>query len=206
MNQDDSWASEQIGINHVEAETDPDNKASQRVLEKMELWDVYNIDKIKTGKTMVRGSEFQKGDYHLVVHACIFNAKGEMLIQQRQPFKEGWPNMWDITVGGSATQGDTSQTAIERELFEEIGLEIDLQSVRPHFSINFDVGFDDVYLIEKDLDIRNLKLQYEEVQQVKWATIDEIFQKLDEGIFIPYYKSLIQLFFDSRNKYGCHHK
>lgn len=172
----------------------------------MELWDVYNIDKIKTGKTMVRGSEFQKGDYHLVVHACIFNAKGEMLIQQRQPFKEGWPNMWDITVGGSATQGDTSQTAIERELFEEIGLEIDLQSVRPHFSINFDVGFDDVYLIEKDLDIRNLKLQYEEVQQVKWATIDEIFQKLDEGIFIPYYKSLIQLFFDSRNKYGCHHK
>ena len=34
MNQDDSWASEQIGINHVEAETDPDNKASQRVLEK----------------------------------------------------------------------------------------------------------------------------------------------------------------------------
>lgn len=172
----------------------------------MELWDVYNIDKIKTGKTMVRGSEFQKGDYHLVVHACIFNAKGEMLIQQRQPFKEGWPNMWDITVGGSATQGDTSQTAIERELFEEIGLEIDLQSVRPHFSINFDVGFDDVYLIEKDLDIRNLKLQYEEVQQVKWATIDEIFQKLDEGIFIPYYKSLIQLFFDSRNKYGCQYK
>lgn len=114
--------------------------------------------------------------------------------------------MWDITVGGSATQGDTSQTAIERELFEEIGLEIDLQSVRPHFSINFDVGFDDVYLIEKDLDIRNLKLQYEEVQQVKWATIDEIFQKLDEGIFIPYYKSLIQLFFDSRNKYGCQYK
>ena len=35
MNQDDSWASEQIGINHVEAETDPDNKASQRVLEKV---------------------------------------------------------------------------------------------------------------------------------------------------------------------------
>ena len=28
------WASEQIGVNSVEAETDPDNKASQRVLEK----------------------------------------------------------------------------------------------------------------------------------------------------------------------------
>jgi len=28
------WASEQIGVNYVEAETDSDNKASQRVLEK----------------------------------------------------------------------------------------------------------------------------------------------------------------------------
>ena len=28
------WASEQIGVNYIEAETDPDNKASQRVLEK----------------------------------------------------------------------------------------------------------------------------------------------------------------------------
>ena len=170
----------------------------------MELWDVYNSERTKTGKNMFRGSAFEKGDYHLVVHACIFNDKGEMLIQQRQPFKVGWSNMWDITVGGSATKGDTSQTAIEREIYEEIGLEIDLKSVRPHLTINFDVGFDDVYLIEKDIDISNLRLQYEEVQQVKWATIEEIFQKLDEGIFIPYYKSLIQLFFDSRRKYGCH--
>lgn len=29
------WASDQIGVNYVEAETDPDNKASQRVLEKV---------------------------------------------------------------------------------------------------------------------------------------------------------------------------
>lgn len=170
----------------------------------MELLDIYNIERIKTGKTMVRGEAFQEGDYHLVVHACIFNTKGEMLIQQRQPFKAGWPNMWDITVGGSATKGDTSQTAIEREIYEEIGLKIDLQSVRPHLTISFGVGFDDVYLIEKDIEINSLKLQYEEVQQVKWATIDEIFQKIDDGIFIPYYKSLIQFFFDSRKKYGCH--
>ena len=28
------WAGEQIGVNYIEAETEPDNKASQRVLEK----------------------------------------------------------------------------------------------------------------------------------------------------------------------------
>lgn len=170
----------------------------------MELWDVYNRDKTKSGKTMARGEKIEKGDYRLVVHACIFNSKGEMLIQQRQPFKSGWSNMWDITVGGSAIAGETSQTAIEREIFEELGLKINLQNVQPHLTINFDSGFDDVYLIEKDLYVDDLVLQYEEVQQVKWATLDEILQKLDDGIFIPYYKSLIQLFFDMRNNYGCH--
>lgn len=127
-----------------------------------------------------------------------------MLIQQRQPFKSGWSNMWDITVGGSATKGETSQTAIERELFEEIGLKLDLQNMRPHLTINFDVGFDDIYLIAKDVDVNSLTLQYEEVQQVKWASLDEILQKIDEGVFIPYHKSLIQLFFNMRKQYGCH--
>ena len=116
----------------------------------MELWDVYDKDRIKTGKTMVRGAEFEPDCYHMVVHVCIFNAKGEMLIQQRQPFKEGWPNMWGITVGGSATMGDSSQDAAEREVFEEIGLKLDLQQVRPHLTVNFDRGFDDIYLIEKE--------------------------------------------------------
>lgn len=170
----------------------------------MELWDVYNIDRTKSNKVMIRGEKFEKDAYHLVVHACIFNSNGEMLIQQRQPFKSGWPNMWDITVGGSALSGETSQTAIERELFEEIGLKVSLQDVRPHLTINFDVGFDDIYLIEKEIDMNDLVLQYEEVQKVKWATLEEIFKKIDDGQFIPYYKSLIQLLFDMRKQYGCH--
>ncbi|MCG4775257.1 NUDIX domain-containing protein, partial [Lawsonibacter sp. DFI.5.51] len=69
----------------------------------------------KTGETMVRGSKFKENTYLLVVHVCIFNLEGKMLIQQRQPFKDVWPNMWDITVGGSAVSGDTSQLAAERE-------------------------------------------------------------------------------------------
>ena len=49
----------------------------------MELWDVYDVVRNKTGRTMVRGETFAEGDYHLVVHVCIFNSKGEMLIQKR---------------------------------------------------------------------------------------------------------------------------
>lgn len=170
----------------------------------MEIWDLYDKDRIKTGETMVRGSQFKENTYHLVVHVCIFNLEGKMLIQQRQPFKDGWPNMWDITVGGSAVSGDTSQLAAEREVYEEIGYKLSLDGIRPSLTISFDKGFDDIYLIQKDIDISKLKLQYEEVQSIKWASKEEILSMIDKEIFIPYHKSLIDLLFFMRTSKNSH--
>jgi len=170
----------------------------------MEKWDIYDIDRIKTGKTIERGAAFPEGAYHIVVHICLFNEDGDMLIQQRQPFKEGWSNMWDVTVGGSATSGDTSQQAAARELFEELGYEFDFSNIRPHLTINFGEGFDDFYLIESEVDLEKLQLQAEEVQRVKWASKEEILEMQERGEFIPYYKSLIELVFAMRQRFGAH--
>ena len=167
-----------------------------------ELWDVYTKDRVLTGRMHRRGMPLAKEDFHLVVHVCIFNKKGEMLIQQRQPFKAHWSDMWDLSVGGAAITGDTSQTAIEREIFEEIGLKLSFDDIHPSLTIHLDGVFDDVYTIEKDLDISELKLQPEEVQTVKWATKEEIYKLLDDGVFIPYNKSLIDLLFFMRNHNG----
>lgn len=170
----------------------------------MEIWDVYDNERIKTGETMIRGSKFKENTYHMVVHVCIFNSEGKMLIQQRQPFKEGWSNMWDITVGGSAISGDTSQLAAEREVYEEIGYKLSLDGIRPALTVNFDKGFDDIYLIQEDIDIEKLNLQYEEVQSVKWASMEEVVSMINENNFIPYHKSLIELLFFMRNRKGAH--
>lgn len=168
----------------------------------MEYWDIYDSARNKTDRTMVRGDEFSEGDYHLIVHVCIFNKMGDMLIQQRQSTKVGWPNRWDFTAGGSATKGDTSQTAAERELFEELGIKINLENIRPNLTVNFEHGFDDIYLIEKEVDLNELSLQAEEVQNVKWASLNEIERMLDSEEFIPYYSSFIHLLFDTRIQYG----
>ena len=170
----------------------------------MEIWDLYTKDRIKTEETMVRGEKITKGFYRLVVHVCIFNSRGEMLIQQRQPFKSSWSNMWDITVGGSAISGDTSQSAAEREVYEEIGYKLSLDRIRPALTINFEDGFDDMYLIKKDIEISDLYLQYEEVKAVKWASKEEILKLIDEEIFIPYHKSLIDLLFFMKDTKGTH--
>ena len=61
-----------------------------------------------------------------------------------------------------------------------------------------------MYVVEKDVDLSDLTLQYEEVQAAKWADKDEIFQMIDEGNFIPYHKSVIELLFFMRNHRGTH--
>ena len=140
----------------------------------------------------------------MVVHVVIFNSKGDMLIQQRQPFKEGWPNMWDVTVGGSAIAGDNSRTAAERETLEEIGLHIDLRREQPKLTIPFDCGFDDVYTLIMDVDPSTLTLQESEVQAVRWASEEEVLAMLADGRFIPYHKAFIELLFALRDSRGAH--
>ena len=111
----------------------------------MEKWEKIN-------HVITRGDDVPKDLYHLVVHVCIFNAKNQMLIQQRQSFKEGWPNMWDVTVGGSAIIGENSRQAAMREVAEELGLKIDLENTSPVITKYFSEGFD-----EEILDMIGLK-------------------------------------------------
>lgn len=170
----------------------------------MEISDIYSIDREKTGRTRVRGERPEDGTYILVVHICIFGSDGRMLIQQRQKDKFGWPNMWDVSVGGCAVAGENAQAAASRELYEELGIRVDLTDVRPHLTVNFDHGFDDIFLIEKDVALDELVLQTEEVQDVKWAARDEVKQMIADGSFIPYYPSLIDFLFDSEASFGMH--
>ena len=92
----------------------------------IEYWDIYDENRNKTGRIYRRGDEMQSGDYHLVIHVCIFNSKNELLIQRRHPDKIGWPGIWDISAAGSALQDEDSRMAAIREVKEELGIEINL--------------------------------------------------------------------------------
>lgn len=95
--------------------------------------------------------------------------------------------------------GETSREAVGRELYEELGIKIPFENYAPALTINSGTYFDDIYTAEADLDLSELKLQYEEVQNVKWASCEEIIKMIDDGIFIPYHKSFAKLLFWLRN-------
>lgn len=161
----------------------------------MEQWDLYNENREPLHRTITRGEPVPPGTYHQVVHICLFHPDGRLLIQHRQPFKRGWSDLWDLSVGGSAVTGETSRQAAEREVGEEIGLALDLSNIRPALTVNFAQGFDDFYLTRRALELSALRLQAEEVKEVRWANLREILAMRDRGAFIPYQPDFLRLIF-----------
>ncbi len=110
--------------------------------------------------------------------------------------------MWDLSVGGGVISGETSREAAKRELFEELGISYDFSSERPYLTTNFENGFDDIYFINLDLDINSVKLEKDEVQNVKWATREEIIQMINNETFLPFVATFIDSLFDMKNQRG----
>ena len=161
----------------------------------MEIIDLYDKNKQLLEETAVRGDKLPKGRYRLVVHICLFNDKDEMLIQQRQTTQKHFADFWDVTVGGQVDSGETSSEGVQRELLEELGINIDMSEEIPKFTVPFKDGFDDIYLMRTDISLEKLTIQKEEVQAVKWASEEEILDMIGCGEFIPYKEAYIHLLF-----------
>ena len=76
----------------------------------MELVDLYDEDRIPLGRTAERHAPKGPGEYRTVVHVCIFDSRGRLLIQQRSREKDSWPEAWDVSVGGGVDAGETSRS------------------------------------------------------------------------------------------------
>ncbi|MFP4462207.1 MAG: NUDIX hydrolase [Thermotogota bacterium] len=153
----------------------------------MELWDVLDENRNKTGRLVERenpDSLLEPGEYHLVVFAFIRNRDGRFLISKRAPNKT-FPNMWEIT-GGSAVTGDDSETAILREIKEELGIDVDPEKGRllKSFKIDDDRSFfADIWYFEHDVDLSQVVCQPEEVTEAKLASKDEMMKMVNDGVF-----------------------
>ncbi|TCT17173.1 isopentenyldiphosphate isomerase [Natranaerovirga pectinivora] len=151
----------------------------------MELWDILDKDRNKTGKLIERGQHLKTGEYHLVVFAFIKNSKGELLISKRTPNKT-YPNTWEIT-GGAAVTGDTSLTAIIREAKEELGINLEIDKGKIIKSFRCDVNhsyFADVWLFEQDINFDNIVCQPEEVSEAALVTKEELIALIKNNMFI----------------------
>ena len=168
----------------------------------MELVDLYDENRAPLGRTAERYGKKDPGEYRTVVHVCLFNSRGQLLIQKRTDGKRVWPGMWDVSVGGGVDAGETSRQGAEREFREELGYPLDLGGLRPSLTVNFGGGFDDFFIVRRDLDTAAFRLQAEEVADIRWVTLTELLTMVDSGEFIPYPKSSLNFLFDMRDSFG----
>ena len=168
----------------------------------MELVDLYDENRVPLGKTAERYGKKGPGEYRMVVHVCLFGMDGHLLIQRRTEQKHIWPGRWDVSIGGGVDAGETSRQGAEREFREELGYPLDLTGIRPSVTVNFGGGFDDYYIVKRDIDISELHLQEEEVAEVRWVTREEALELLERDEFITYPKSFLEFLFDMQDAFG----
>ena len=90
----------------------------------MELWDIYDKNKNRTGRTMKRNDWCLKDDeYHLTVLGVVCREDGKFLITKRAMDKAWAPGWWEVS-GGAAMAGEESIDAVRREVLEETGLDV----------------------------------------------------------------------------------
>lgn len=158
----------------------------------MELWDIYDKNKKRTGRTMKRNDWCLKdGEYHLTVLGVVARPDKKFLITKRVMTKAWAPGWWEVS-GGAAMAGEDSECAVKREVLEETGLNVDgwdggyLFTYKRENPGEGDNYFVDVYRFVSDFDEADLNLQEAETDGYMLATVDEIEKLAKDGIFLHY--------------------
>ena len=165
-----------------------------------EYWDVYDENRVKTGKTMLRDDWHMAPDeFHISVLGVIRDKAGRYLITQRKldkPWGAGW---WEFP-GGAVLAGEEPEHAVVREVGEETGL--DVASFHPERIFSYtrtnaeeqNNYFMDLFAFTLDFSEKDVTVQEEEVEGFKLATAEEIAELGAQGIFLHYdsIKSIFQ--------------
>lgn len=143
----------------------------------MEIFDLYDKDFNLLPHTMERGSRTNKGEYHLVVHVWIKNNQGMYLMQQRNKPTDRFPYQW-ASCGGAVTTGEESLITAQREVEEEMGILIPIEkfNLKNHYFVSTEYGnyIIALYLVEEEINIKDLTFDYKEVKRCKYFSLDEI--------------------------------
>ncbi|NLL44514.1 MAG: NUDIX domain-containing protein [Mollicutes bacterium] len=129
------------------------------------------------------------------------NDNGEFLIQKRSSIRQINPNKWAFT-GGTIIAGEKSEEGAMSETKEELGIDLNINDLEFLLSFKREHDFLDVWLARVNIKLENIKIQEEEVSEVKWVSLKELDTIINNGEFVP----VINLYYDLFKKLliKCH--
>jgi len=159
------------------------------------------IDELDTGGnvigTIMKSEAHATGALHREIHAYLVNSNNELLIQQRTTNKDIYPGLWDISCGGHVAAGENAKTSVLREVKEELGITVNESDIKYLFTILLKENcgriannmYIEVYMVKTDAKLVDIKVQKDEVSDVKYVTFDKFteLQLSKDKSFIPRY-------------------
>ena len=141
--------------------------------------DVYDENRRPTGNVHLRGSQWQPGEYGLIVCVWVYDGNGHILLTRRAREKS-FAGTWENS-GGAARAGETSRQAIARELFEETGIQASEEEFELLSSDCDRSFFFDHYCLKRQILLKDIKLQQGETDNVMWASFGKIHWMIRSG-------------------------
>ncbi|MCK5815930.1 MAG: NUDIX domain-containing protein [Flavobacteriaceae bacterium] len=173
-----------------------------------EFIDILNDD-LSFLKTCLKSEAHKHGYLHASVHVWFYTVNGEILLQKRSPNKIAFPNLWDVSVAGHISTGETAIASAVREIKEEIGLNIllkDLEYIGLHRELHqhtndfIDNEVHYIYLSKLSTNINQLTIQEEELSAIKLINIHTFSEALKEpnheSIYVPHHPTYYSFIFD----------
>lgn len=160
----------------------------------MEYLDLYDENRNLTGESILRNKDMkiEDGKYIYIVIVFIQNREGKFLIQKTSKEKESV----FATTGGHVKSGSTPDLTIVEEIKEELGINVDINDLKCFYTQKRGHAFQSAYYIKNDINVDDIVVQEEEVEYVKWLSIDEINELINKDEFrrgnIESFKYLIE--------------
>ena len=140
------------------------------------------------------------GKLHRAFTVLLFNKDHKLLLTRRSSNKMLWPGGWDGTVASHPRQSETYVSSAERRLPEELGISCKLDYL---FKFEYHVPYKNVgseneicgTLIGMVDNPSKIKLIKEEITDIKWVTLDELFEAVKKSpqLYCPW--MIVALYF-----------
>jgi len=115
-------------------------QANSIVSSESELLILVDVDDQETGGLNKSACHDGEGILHRAFSVFLFNAQGELLLQQRAAGKRLWPMFWTNTCCSHPRQGESMEIATQRRLDQELGTATALEFI---YKFSYHARFDD---------------------------------------------------------------
>jgi len=134
------------------------------------------------------------GTLHRAFSIFVFDDQGRVLLQQRAAGKPLWPLYWSNSCCSHPRRGESMQQALHRRLYEELGLDAELEFV---YKFAYQADFGDVGAEHELCHVYigasaggEVRVHPGEIADWRWVPMDEVTRELENrpARYTPWFK------------------